>query len=181
MRQSISLCAIVLCAIVLLSALAAAQVTVNSGYATYWTPPPGMYAAPFVPLVTTPIVDLGTPPLQVGASNATVGNVAGATTSTLSLDMAGPSAMFALPAWYGQAVPSELEEKNSSAEARGAPTQQGFDLGVASFQTDAGVARLLGEHRTRDHAQRVYTNDDIAGLDEANGMVKFGGKTERID
>jgi hypothetical protein len=181
MRKSTTLCSIVLCSIVLLSALATAQVTVNSGYASYWTPPPGVYAAPFAPLVNTPSVDLGTPPLQVGASNATAGNVAGATSATLSLETAGPSATFALPAWYGQPIPSESEEKTAPAETAGTQTRERFDFGVATFQSDYGVARLVAEKTPRDRAQRVYTNDDIVRLDEANGMVKVGGKTERIE
>ena len=97
--------------ILLLSALATAQVMVTSGYASYWTPSPGMYAAPFVPLVTTPSADLGTPSLQVGASSATAGNVAGATNATLSLDTSGPSANFAKPMWYGQTIPSQGEDE----------------------------------------------------------------------
>jgi hypothetical protein len=42
------------------------------------------------------------------------------------------------------------------------------------------VARLAGEQKPREQAKRVYNNDDIVRLDEANGMVKAGGKTERI-
>jgi len=166
--------------ILLLSALATAQVMVTSGYASYWTTPPGMYATPFVPLVSTPIVDLGTPSLQVGASSATTGSVAGATNTTLSLDTSGPSANFAKPMWYGQTIPSQGEEQTGSAEATSAPTEQRFDFGVATFQSEYGVARLAGEQKPREQAKRVYTNDDIVRLDEANGMVKAGRKTERI-
>src|SRR5271167_1136627 len=72
--------------ILLLSGLAAAQTTVIGGTASNWVPAYGVYAAPFVPLVTTPSVTLATvSPSAVGASNATFGNVAGATNATLSI------------------------------------------------------------------------------------------------
>jgi hypothetical protein len=182
MRQSISFCAVVFCAVVLLSALSAAQVTVTSGYASDWTPPPGLYATPFVPLVTTPGLALGSAPLQVGASNATAGNVAGAADATLSIDTSGPSARFAQPVWYGQAISSQPEEEETgSAEAAGSQIKQGFEFGTATFQSSYGVAQLAAEQRPRGRAQRVYTNADIARLDEANGLVKLGGKTERME
>src|SRR5438477_12681772 len=75
-----------------LCGFATAQVTVISGYASNWAPgysiyqTPGAHAAPFVPLVTTPSVSIETGmPTQIGASNATTGNVAGATNSAISL------------------------------------------------------------------------------------------------
>src|ERR1700733_8931570 len=64
--------------ILLLSGLAAAQATVIGGTASNWVPAYGVYAAPFVPLVTTPSVTFATvSPSAAGASNATFGNVAG--------------------------------------------------------------------------------------------------------
>ncbi|HEV2731233.1 MAG TPA: hypothetical protein VGV15_14475 [Terriglobales bacterium] len=79
-----------------LCGFATAQVTVISGYASNWAPgysvyqTPGAYAAPFVPLVTTPSVSIETGlPTQVGARNATTGNVAGSTNATMSITAPG--------------------------------------------------------------------------------------------
>src|SRR5438046_10753871 len=85
-RLLIAFCFVALCG------LASAQVTVISGYASNWAPgysvyqTPGAYAAPFVPLVTTPSVSIDTGlPTQNGASNATAGNVAGPTNAEISV------------------------------------------------------------------------------------------------
>src|SRR5437773_11506359 len=92
-RLLIAFCFVALCG------LASAQVTVISGYASNWAPgysvyqTPGAYAAPFVPLVTTPSVSIETgPPMQIGVRNATVGNVAGASNATFSIDAPNVSA-----------------------------------------------------------------------------------------
>jgi hypothetical protein len=81
--------------VLLLSGLAAAQATVIGGTASNWVPAYGVYAAPFVPLVTTPSVTLATvSPSAVGASNATFGNVAGATNATLSFVSQPPAGAY---------------------------------------------------------------------------------------
>jgi hypothetical protein len=156
--------------ILLLPALAAAQVTVTSGYASVWTRPPG--PTPFVPLVTTPSMALGSAPLQVGASNATAGNVAGAANATLSIDTSGPGATFAPPVWYGQATSPEPAQQTGSAESAGPQIEQGFQFGVVTFESSYGVARLAAKQRQLEPAKHIYTNDDIARLDEASGIVK---------
>ena len=79
MRQTL-----ILSAMVFISAAGFTQVTVTSGYAGNWTPP-GTYAAPFTPLVSTPSVAIETGlPTQVGASNATSGKLAGASSSPVT-------------------------------------------------------------------------------------------------
>jgi hypothetical protein len=169
----------------LLPAAAAAQSAVISGNASDVTLQPGLYAAPLVPLVSTPSIALGSPSLQVGASNATAGNVAGAANATLSIDTSGPSATFAPPMWYGQAASPESGpeggEETSSTQSAGPQTEQGFQFGVATFQSSYGVARLAAWQRQLGRAKRVYTNADIARLDGATGIVKFGEKTERME
>jgi hypothetical protein len=153
-------------AIVFISAPAFGQVTVVSGYAGNWAPPPGAYAAPFVPLVTTPSVALGTGlPAQVGASNATAGNVAGATSAPVSSQNMVPN-----------------ETGNSPTESQSTSVQQsvqrGFEFGVASFETSQGVGQFAGAR----HAQsaRTYTNADVERLNEATGTVRYNGRTERL-
>ena len=179
MRQLTTLCRSLFCLTIVLSALAAAQV-VTSGYVTDWTPPPGMYAAPFAPLVTTPTVNLPTPSLQVGASNATAANATGATSTTASRNNSGPEAAFERPAWYGQTPLLEPAEE-ASTEAGTTTAGQRFELGAARFQAGYGVAQLAAEQGLHGRAQRIYTNDDIVRLDQQNGMVKAGEKTERIE
>jgi hypothetical protein len=174
-------CVIFSCLILLLPAVAGAQVSVISGYAGDVVLPPGLYAAPFVPLVTTPSIALGSPSLQVGASDATAGNVAGAANATLSIDTSGPSATFAAPLWYGPATSPEPEEEPGSAESAGPQIEPGFQFGVATFQSSYGVARLASDQRRLGPAKRVYTNADIARLDEATGIVKFGERTQRME
>ena len=180
-RMLISSCVIFSGVVLLLPVVAAAQATVISGYAGDVPLPPGLYAAPFVPLVTTPSVTLGSPPLQVGASNATAGNVAGAADETLSIDTSGPSATFAPPMWYGQAASPEPAEETGSTQSAAPQTEQGFQFGVATFQSSYGVARLAAEQQHLGPAKRVYTNADIARLEGATGIVKFGEKTERME
>src|SRR5580692_11463288 len=89
-----------LCVLLLLSGLAAAQATVIGGTASNWVPAYGVYAAPFVPLVVTPSVTLATvSPSAVGASNATFGNVAGATNATLSYVSQPPAGPYTQAIW----------------------------------------------------------------------------------
>jgi hypothetical protein len=165
----------------LLPATAAAQATVISGYATDLPLPPGLYAAPFVPLMTTPSITLGSPALQVGASAATAGNAAGAANATVSIDTSGPSATFAPQVWYGQAAPAEATEEETAATQSAAPQiEQSFEFGAATFQSSYGVARLAWQRHPAP-AKRVYTNADIARLEESTGIVKFGDKTERME
>jgi hypothetical protein len=94
-----------LCTLFVGAVLASAQ---NDGHATSisvhagnWEPP-GVYALPNVPLVSTPSVSLDAAPVSVvGASDATAGNVSGATNSTLSVVSQPRNGPFAPLAWYG--------------------------------------------------------------------------------
>src|ERR1700733_5294988 len=86
--------------ILLLSGLAAAQATVVGGTASNWVPAYGVYAAPFVPLVSTPTATFATiSPAAVGASNATFGNIAGATDATLSAFSQPPAGAYTQAIW----------------------------------------------------------------------------------
>src|SRR5881398_2991156 len=130
-RLLIAFCFVALCG------LASAQVTVISGYASNWTPgysvyqTPGAYAAPFVPLVTTPSVSIETGlPMQIGASNATAGNVAGATNATISIVAPNMSASPGLQS--AQEVVASRTESEPSTQS--APASTGFEFGAASFE-----------------------------------------------
>lgn len=185
MRQLALLC-VLLAASILAAGQNGGQATVISGYASNWVVAPGMYALPNPPLVNTPMVSLDAVPVSpVGASNATAGNVAGATNATLSIVPQPAYGPFALPFWYGYGSAPEAPEESSAAPAR---PQQGNhrNLGIATFQDSEGVARLMAEeHFERKPAARVYTNQDVAQLVEqlnrSTGVVKYDGKTEHLN
>jgi hypothetical protein len=158
-----------LSAIVFLSAAGFAQLTVVSGYASNWTPP-GTYAAPFAPLVTTPSVALETGlPTQVGASNATPGNVAGASSSPVT-------AATSMQAAYSLETPAQPQ-----ATPNEQPRATGFEFGIARFESSQGVAQLVGSSGKHSQTAKMYTNADVDQLNQANGTVQYGGKTERLD
>ncbi len=168
--------------IVLISGFAMAQVngqaTVEGGYASTWIVPPGAYAVPLVPLVTTPTYDFPTPSLQVGASSATSGNAAGATNSTSAFVAPSSYPLVAPLLTPGLAFSSRTSEENSATEDS---QKRSFDLGVANFQSDYGAAELAAISRPRAHAVKTYTNDDLNRLNQNNGEVKFKDKTEHLN
>jgi hypothetical protein len=169
-----------LCMILLLSGLAAAQATVIGGTASYWAPAYGVYAAPFVPLVTTPSVTLATvSPSAAGASNATFGNVAGATDATLSIVSQPPVGVYTQPVWYGPSAAAETPAESMS-EPRHGQRSHAFDVGVASWQSGESMTHLMASSTGAKKASRTYTNQDVDQINQKNGTVKYGGKTEHI-
>jgi hypothetical protein len=178
-----------LCMVLLLSGLAAAQATVIGGTASNWAPAYGVYAAPFVPLVTTPSVTLATvSPSAAGASNATFGNVAGATDATLSIVSQPPVGVYTQPVWYGPYTqptwfgPSAAVETPAESIAEGRPAHRAhaLDVGVASWQSSESVTHLMASSTGARKASRTYTNQDVDQVNQTNGTVKYGGKTEHI-
>lgn len=178
----------VLCGLLLLCGFAAGQATVIGGTASNWVPAYGVYAAPFVPLVTTPSVTLSTvSPAAVGASNATWGNVAGATNATLSDEFIAepPVGVYTQPVWYGPAAPIELPSIGMYPpppmhERKHAAREQAFDFIAAPRESTASVARLRAGAAPVRKAARTYTNQDIDRFNQTTGTVKYGGKTEHI-
>jgi hypothetical protein len=176
-----------LCLVLLLSGLAAAQTTVIGGTASNWVPAYGVYAAPFVPLVTTPSVTLATvSPSAVGASNATFGNVAGATNATLSMVSQPPAGAYTQaiwapaytqPTWFG---PSAETPAESMSEGRPARRAHAFDVGLASWQSSESANRLMASSTGAKKAARTYTNQDVDHVNQKNGTVTYRGKTEHI-
>jgi hypothetical protein len=168
-----------LCMVWLLSGLSAAQVIVG-GTASNWVPAYGVYAAPFVPLVTTPSVTLATvSPSGAGASNATFGNVAGASNATLSIVSQPPVGVYTQPVWYGPSAAAEAPAE-SMPEARHGQRARAFDLGVASWQSNQSVTRLMASSTSAKKASRTYTNQDVDQVNQTNGTIKYRGKTEHI-
>ena len=175
--------------ILLLSGLAAAQATVMGGTASNWVPAYGVYAAPFVPLVTTPSVTLATvSPSAAGASNATFGNIAGATNATLSFVSHRPagaytqaigSPPYTQPSGFGPSAAVETATEQVS-EARPARRAHAFDVGVASWQGSQSATNLMASSTGAKKAGRTYTNQDVDQVNQKNGTVKYDGKTEHI-
>jgi hypothetical protein len=168
----------ILCLVLLLSGLAAAQATVIGGTASNWAPAYGVYAAPFVPLVMTPSVTLATvsPSATAGASNATFGNVAGATNATLSM-VPPPVGSYTQPVFYGLASSMETPEPSFARHGQRATS---IDLGVASWQSDHSVTYAMAGASGVRKAAHSYSNQDVDKVNETNGTVKYRGKTEHI-
>jgi hypothetical protein len=179
----------IFCVAIILPALAAAQVIVSSGYVID-SPPPGAYAQPFVPRLSTPSMSFqDASPSPAGASNATAGNVAGATNATLSVFPAGPVVQHP-PTLSLEPTSSSIEfQEKAELNARGewepettfSAESRPMQLGVASFQDSYGVAQLAANSRARQQAKRLYTNLDVDRMNQMTGMVKYRDKTERVE
>jgi hypothetical protein len=167
----------ILSIVLLLAAMAFGQstATVITGYASNWGPQ-AVYAVPFVPLVTTPSVQLGVPPLAVGASNATAGLATGASTSTVSMESPMVSTVFPRPVWYGVVAQAVATEEAGSAAEAASPGARGFDPGLATIEGSHSIAPLAAQARGHKHASRSYTNGDVDHVNLNNGMIKRGGK-----
>jgi hypothetical protein len=121
----------------------------------------------------------------VGAANATAGNVAGAATSTFSVPSAVPGVQYNQPLWYAPGIRfnPEVYGLSSSQQGEAAPSSERreFELGAATFQGSYGVAQLAAISGTRGKARRVYTNSDIARLNDSNGFIHYSGKVGRLN
>jgi len=170
-----------LCLLLLLTGLAAAQATVIGGTASNWAPVYGIYAAPFVPLVVTPSVTLSAvSPSAVGASNATFGNVAGATNATLSSGFiaSAPTGVYSQPVWYGPSSGETTSEPEH--ESHHGQRARMLEVGVASWESSQSVTYAMAGATAGKKAARTYTNQDVEHVNQSNGTVKYNGKTEHI-
>jgi len=163
------------CVLFALSAIGAAFAQETNNPASQYAPNYANYAVP----LSTPSISLEGPPLQVGATNATEGLIAGASNTNIEVpspDALPPVDLF--PIYYGgppvtgfQSALPETENEFSSP----APLQEGFiDTGVSAMITPqdlrergygvslaqaAAIARSMGQRATR-----TYTNADIDRL-----------------
>ena len=171
---------ITLSLVLLLSAFAVGQAVIVGGTATAGPAAYGVYAGPFVPLVVTPSISLSTvSPSPVGASNATYGNVAGATNSTLSMNTNGaPSVYTQAVAYPGTQETSPMFVQGSMSSAQ--TTMRRGDIGVASFESEISAKQLMAWSGPAKKASRTYTNQDVDRFNQATGTVKYNGKTEQI-
>src|SRR5579871_1271178 len=159
--------------VTLLCAAAAAQDTHFKNGPQYLLPSyeVGTWGQP----ISTPTMELnGTnPTLEVGASNATTGNVAGAENSTMNMAPRGAMVNY-YSLYYGYApvmVVSGENNVSNETEESSVPAMQGFRTGIGRVgsaqqlhyfgygQPLGDAARAAKAHR--QSAKRVYTNDDI--------------------
>jgi hypothetical protein len=182
----------ILCMLLFLSGFAAAQVTVMGGYASNWPPVYGVYAVPFVPRVITPSFALeNVSPSAAGASNATFGNVAGATNATLSIVTQPPVGVFTRPVWYGPnpdtpnvslpLIVSSAAQVEVKVETSGEGRRHPSEYGPVSFQSTIGIATLVANAGPGKKASRTYTNQDIDRFNQGTGNVKWDGKSEKMN
>jgi len=184
--------------VLLLSGLALGQATIIGGTASNWVPSYGVYAAPFVPLVTTPEVSLDTvSPSAAGASNATFGNVAGARNATLEIVTPPPVGVYTVPVWYG---PKAGEHHGPAAEIRHEhemmmevhreiheggmmheEQMRHVEIGTGHWQGGQSVAKLMAGATPVKKASRTYTNADIDRFNQTTGDVRYDGKSEKLN
>ena len=59
------------------------------------------------------------------------------------------------------------------------PSMSTPELGIAQFEFSHGAKQVMV--KPRSHAQRAFTEADVARMNDANGLVRFKGKTEHVD
>ena len=155
------------CTLLMLAGLAMGQMAPAPGYAFDQA-----YGNQGPRLISTPTMSLETPAPIVGASNATLDNIVGATNSTLS------TVSTSVIAKQSTAMSGETSTEES---AGGNETPSSFNLGIARFQSSEGVAALMANAGDRRKAPHVYTNQDVERVNQENGKVKAGDKTEHLD
>jgi len=176
---------IIACSLFLLSGLAAAQVNIIGTTGAYWSSP-YIYAAPFIPLITTPSASWG-PVVHstTGASNATWGNAAGARNSTMetlpAVNYNYPSGFAPLHEFREERIREVREGEHGAEFAEGPQAHEGrrFSAGIAEWDRE-GLAQMVGKSSAATKASRTYTNQDMLHMNDANGSVKYDGKTEHI-
>jgi hypothetical protein len=184
-----------LCAILLLSALTFAQNMGRSypGYA-------GCFygCAPFVPLVSTPMISFQTVSSSpVGATNATGGLTAGATNSTMESLPVDSSADHTQAVWYWGAntVPTREVAETALAPMHHPmmePMHHMEHMGMMHHGEEQEAVYIAGPvesvsvmesaagARTAQKAARTYTNQDVDRMNQQTGLVKYDSKTEKI-
>ena len=155
--------------------VASAQDTSFAQGPQYLAPSTG--SALFAQPIATPsmAVDSTYPSLQSGASNATLGNAAGAELSTLNMQPEGDTVdLFTV--YYGYPPLDLVVGGGEEAEAPGA-LGGGFRRGVGRIASIEDLRRMgygltLGEAARYwkahpQHAQRTYTNEDVQRLTDS--------------
>ncbi len=179
----------VLCSILLLSALGFGQNVVRGipGYCPYG-------CGPYIPLITTPQLSFATiSPNPVGATNATGGLVAGATNATLSQVSGNLDAVYTMPVWYsGGGTPLISPAVNAPVHAamermeyweRAAHRHEAAReawIYFSSAEQGPSPVQAASAAKGLRRAARSYSNEDVKRQNQQNGLVKYGGKTQKV-
>ena len=181
-----------LCAILLLSALTFAQ-NMDRSYPGY----AGCFygCAPFVPLVSTPMISFQTVSSNpVGATNATGGLSAGATNSTMESLPVDSSTDHTQTVWYWGAntVPTREMEETALAPLQHPEHMQHMEhmrmmhhgeeqaVYIAGPLEPENLVESAAGARGVRKGTRTITNQDIDQLNQKTGTVKYDSKTEKI-
>ena len=161
-------------AVLLFASLSFAQAPGRVMGGTYY---PNLFVGPFVPLVNTPSEhwDNHVPPS--GATDATWGNVAGASSDAFS----GHA-----HAWHemrGNEMREEMHGMEARMHEREGGHEAGFDSGVATTDLDESIIVAMGQpHATAPSGTpRQITNQDVEQVNQKNGYVKYGDHVEHIN
>jgi hypothetical protein len=151
---------------------------------TSWVEP-GTYSQPFTPRLSTPSAAaevLVTPSLALDSPSSTTGATNGTTSRAIDTGV-----HFNQPVWYAPGVqfdqPLFLDSSIDPAQTQvnfiesASRKHRTFESGAGRSQDSYGVAQLTGKGVGRKQS-RVFTNSDVARLNEANGTVKYAGKLE---
>lgn len=181
-----------LCATLLFAGFAFAQRPIEVYGPTY---------GPYTPLVTTPQVSLSSvSPNAAGARNATYGLVAGARNATSEIVSGNTSSTFTEPVWYqggGAPLVSYPEVSLHVRDIRGGEHMMGHmpAMGMHAMPEHAAAphawtywgaeempspAEAATSAKTVRKSTRTITNQDVEAENQKTGMVKYDGKTEKI-
>jgi hypothetical protein len=112
-----------------------------------------------------------------GQATVTYGYATNGGYSTVAPLVTTPEISFGGPAL--QVGISDGAPDNASGAANSSRLSDGFDLGASRSDASYGAAELAARSHPRK-AAKVYTNQDVAQVNETNGLVKFGNKTEHL-
>jgi hypothetical protein len=73
----------------------------------------------------------------------------------------------------------QLGVNNTMADNGTTKSSENFESGAARSQDSYGAAELKSWSHPRK-AAKVYTTQDVAQVNDTNGLVKFGNKTEHL-
>jgi hypothetical protein len=148
--------------------------------------PPGAYSEPFAPRIATPsapVDALATPTLTLDSPSSVVGasiSTGSATGSTVGFNQPvayDPGVQLASP--FAES-PSHAPVEGLNNAGAGSPQSGSSDLGAATFQSSYGVAQLAGRG-PRGKAVRVFTNADVARLNDNSGTIRYGDKLAHLN
>lgn len=114
----------------------------------------------------------------MGASNSTVSAAIDADVHANQPLWYAPGVQFNRPLFMDSPIASARAQVNFEAAA--AREERKFESGAATSQSSYGVARFKGKVPGRK-AGRVFTNSDLARLNDGNGTVRYASKLQHVN